>query len=175
MKIMTNSLIDDFFHFLHKSPTAWHAVDFIRNVLLLEGFVELSESQEWELEKGKGYFLIRDGSSLCAFITPQETITKAHIIASHTDSPGFKLKPNPEFRRDNMTMFATEIYGSPLLTSWFNRDLGLAGRVFFENSEEKIGATLVNIDDRPLTIPQLAIHLDREANEKGPSINNPIY
>ena len=134
---MTNSLIDDLFTFLHKSPTAWHAIDFIRNSLMLDGFVELDESQEWTLEKEKGYFLTRDGSSLCAFVTPSEPITKANIIASHTDSPGFKLKPNPEFRRENMTMLATEIYGSPLLTSWFNRDLGIAGRVFYEYKKRR--------------------------------------
>lgn len=168
---MTNSLVDDLLNFLHKSPTSWHCIDFIKNSLLLEGFIELSESEEWTLEKGKGYFVIRDGSSLCAFVTPSDTITKAHLIASHTDSPGFKLKPNPEYRRDNMTLLATEVYGSPLLTSWFNRDLGIAGRVFFATKENSIGQALVQFEERPVTIPQLAIHLDREANEKGPSFN----
>lgn len=167
---MTNSLIEDFFTLLHKSPTPWHAVDYIKKVLLLEGFSELSEAEKWELEPGKGYFLIKEGS-LCAFLTPMDKMTKAHLIASHTDSPGFKLKPNPEYRRDNMTLLASEVYGAPLLTSWFNRDLGIAGRVFFANSENKIGHALINIDDRPVTIPQLAIHLDREANEKGPFFN----
>lgn len=168
---MSNSLIDDLLNFLYKSPTAWHAVDYIKNALRLEGFTELDEKFEWKLEKGKGYFISRDGSSICAFITPSVELTKAHIIASHTDSPSFKLKPNPEFRRDNMTLLATEIYGAPLLTSWFNRDLGIAGRVFFAKSENKVGQALINIDDQPVTIPQLAIHLDREANEKGPSFN----
>lgn len=168
---MSNTLIDEFLNLLHKSPTPWHAVDHIRNVLLQDGFIELNESQEWKLEKGKAYFLSRDGSSLCAFITPNENMTKAHIIAAHTDSPGFKLKPNPEFRRENMTLFATEIYGAPLLTSWFNRDLGFAGRVFISGEDGKIGQVLVNIDDYPVTIPQLAIHLDRDANEKGPTFN----
>ncbi len=168
---MSSSLIDHFFHFLDSSPTAWHAVDFMRNNLQEKGFIELNEAQEWKLEKGKAYFLTRDGSSLCAFRIPSDDVTKAHIIASHTDSPSFKLKPNPEYRRENMTMLATEIYGGPLLTSWFNRDLGIAGRVFFVDSNEKIGQALINIDDRPAIIPQLAIHLDREANEKGPTFN----
>ena len=70
-----------------------------------------------------------------------------------------------------MTMLATEIYGGPLLTSWFNRDLGIAGRVFFAGKDDQIGQALINIDDRPAMIPQLAIHLDREANEKGPTFN----
>ena len=90
---MTNSLINDFLDFLQNSPTAWHAVDYIRNALLKQGFTELEETQEWKLEKGKAYFTTRDGSSLCAFVIPSETITKAHIIGSHTDSPGFKLSP----------------------------------------------------------------------------------
>lgn len=168
---MSNSLIDDFLNFLSHSPTAWHAVDSIKNVLRQAGFIELDEFNEWKLEQGKAYFLNRDGSSLCAFVMPSDHITKMHILASHTDSPGFKLKPNPEYRLENMTLLATEIYGSPLLTSWFNRDLGIAGRVFFAQPENKIGQALVNIFDQPVTIPQLAIHLDREANEKGPTFN----
>lgn len=168
---MSNTLIDEFLDLLNQSPTAWHAVDYARASLLKEGFIELKESEEWTLEKGKGYFLTRDGSSLCAFMTPLENLTKAHLIASHTDSPGFKLKPNPEYRRDNMTLFATEIYGAPLLTSWFNRDLGLAGRIFVTGSEERIEQALVKINNKPLIIPQLAIHLDRDANEKGPTFN----
>lgn len=168
---MSNSLIDDLIHFLHKSPTSWHAVENARRALLQAGFTELDEKDEWKLESGKSYFTIRDGSALCAFVTPLETISKMHVVSSHTDSPGFKLKPNPEFRKDNMTLFATEIYGAPLLTSWMNRDLGIAGRIFYAIDDHQIGSALVNIDDKPVTIPQLAIHLDREANEKGPTIN----
>ena len=168
---MTHVILDDLLQFLHQSPTAWQAVDYVRNTLLQVGYIELDEAQVWELEKGKAYFLSRDRSSLCAFIIPAEGITKTHIIASHTDSPGLKLKPNPEYRRENMTMLATEIYGSPLLTSWFNRDLGIAGRIFYVDSEDNIQDALINIDDHPVTIPQLAIHLDREANEKGPYFN----
>lgn len=168
---MSNSLIDEFLNFLSHSPTAWHAIDYIKNNLLQAGFIELDEFNEWELETGKAYFLIRDGSSLCAFVMPTENITKTHILASHTDSPGFKLKPNPEYRLENMTLLATEIYGSPLLTSWFNRDLGIAGRIFFAKADSKIGQALINIDNQPVTIPQLAIHLDRDANEKGPTFN----
>jgi aspartyl aminopeptidase len=168
---MTNSLIEELLTLLNQSPTAWHAMDHVRHTLLKANFTELHESEEWNLVAGKGYFLLRDGSSLCAFITPNEEITKVHLIASHTDSPGFKLKPNPEFRRENMTLLASEIYGSPLLTSWFNRELGIAGRVFFAKEDGKIGHHLVDIQDHPAIIPQLAIHLDREANEKGPQIN----
>ena len=168
---MTNSIIEDLVNFLDQSPTAWHAVDMLKKALVKEGFLELEEGQEWHLEKGKGYFLIRDGSSICAFITPNEELKKAQIIASHTDSPALKLKPNPEYRKDTMTLLASEIYGAPLLTSWFNRDLGIAGRVFFVNPEEQVSSTLIHIEDRPVTIPQLAIHLDRESNEKGPQFN----
>jgi aspartyl aminopeptidase len=168
---MSNSLIDELFNFLSQSPTAWHAVHSIKNILSVAGFAELHESDEWVLEKGKAYFITRDGSSLCAFVTPSENITRAHILASHLDSPGFKLKPNPEFRRENMTLLASEIYGGPLLTSWFNRDLGIAGRVFFADKDHKIGNKLIDVDDKPVTIPQLAIHLDRDANEKGPTFN----
>lgn len=168
---MSNSLIDELMAFLHQSPTSWHAVDHVKKALIQAGFIELDEKQQWALETGKKYFSARDGSSLCAFITPSDEITKLHVVASHTDSPAFKLKPNPEFRKENMTMFATEVYGSPLLTSWMNRDLGIAGRVFYARKDGSIGQALINIEDQPVTIPQLAIHLDREANEKGPTIN----
>jgi aspartyl aminopeptidase len=168
---MSNSLIDDLLKFLNQSPTSWHAVDFIRKTLLDAHFTELHEEDEWKLDHGKGYFVLKEGASLCAFITPHKTITKFHIAASHTDSPSLKLKPNPEFRKNEMTLFATEIYGAPLLTSWLNRDLGIAGRVFYSTTDNKIAHSLVNLKNDPVIIPQLAIHLDRDANEKGPTLN----
>ena len=159
-------LLSDFKAFLEASPTPWHAVDQLCTRLAIRDFSPLSETERWELEPGKKYFVERDGS-LAAFIIPHAKPTKALILASHTDSPALKLKPEPLYRKENMHLFGTEVYGSPLLTSWLNRDLCLAGKVVFRNAQDQIEEKLIIIDDALLFIPQLAIHLDREVNDKG--------
>lgn len=161
----------DLLHFLNSSPTAWHAVAHCASTLAKQGFHELKEADTWHIKPGGHYFVIRNGSSICAFIMPKNTPTHAHVIASHTDSPSFKLKPNAEFQKENMTMLGLEIYGSPLLASWLNRDLGIAGRVVYFDKKNHIHESLVTLKDHPVVIPQLAIHLDRNVNESGPVLN----
>lgn len=135
------------------------------------GFIELAEQKPWHIQPEQRYVVTRNGSSLCAFITPRKLPKKLRLFASHTDSPGFKLKPKAEFRKHQAIMLGLEVYGSPLLSSWLNRDLGIAGRVLYKNSKEEIKESLVRLDSYPVTIPQLAIHLDREINEKGLHLN----
>src|SRR5687768_3391888 len=165
------SKLDDLIEFLNSSPTAWHAVGNVKSILLNHGFTELLETDAWKLKKGERYFVTRNNSSLCAFILPKNSPESACILASHTDSPSFKLRPNAEYRKENMMMLGVEIYGAPLLTSWLNRDLGIAGRIFYTNKQGKILESLVRIDSYPLTIPQLAIHLDKKVNEEGLTLN----
>lgn len=167
MKI--NPEIQDLCTFLDESPTSWHAVESVSRRLSQHGFSELSEKTPWKLKRGGKYYVIRNGS-ICAFILPKKHLESAHIVAAHTDSPALKLKPNAEYRKENMVLLGVEVYGGPLLTSWVNRDLGIAGRVFY-NDDSGIQEALVRIDDSPLVIPQLAIHLDREVNEKGLNLN----
>ncbi|MBA3721290.1 MAG: M18 family aminopeptidase [Parachlamydiaceae bacterium] len=167
----SNPIIQDFLSFLNQCPTSWHATAAAVKILKNKGFRELKEDQSWNLTPGNRYFVTRNDSSLCAFILPKSTPERVRILASHSDSPGFKIKPQPEIRKQNMILLSTEIYGSPLLNSWLNRDLGLAGRVTFVNSQGNIESTLVRLEDAPLTIPQLAVHLDREVNEKGLTLN----
>jgi aspartyl aminopeptidase len=157
--------------FLACAPTAWHAVADVSQTLQKAGFELLQEEEPWKLSPGGRYFTIRNGTSLCAFITPQQSLKTAKVVASHTDSPGFKLKPNAEFRKENMIMLGLEMYGAPLLSSWLNRDLGIAGRIITINSEGTIEETLVRFDEHPVVIPQLAIHLDRQVNETGLLLN----
>lgn len=171
-------ILDDLKAFLDSSPTSWHAVKEIGERLAIRDFSPLSEDEKWQLEKGKKYFVIR-GGALCAFQVPTAKPTRAKILAAHTDSPALKLKPRPEIVKENMTLFCTEVYGGPLLSSWFNRDLGIAGRVVIETKKGEMEEKLIFIDDTPVFIPQLAIHLDREIHEKGLHINkqehlNPI-
>lgn len=163
--------IDHLLTFLNNSPTAWHAVANCAAELTKHGFKELKEEESWNIKQGGRYFVIRNGSSICAFVIPKKSPQALHIAASHTDSPSFKLKPNPEFLKENMVMLGVEIYGAPLISSWLNRDLGIAGRVVYLDAKGKQHEKLVCIDDAPVVIPQLAIHHDRNVNESGPVLN----
>lgn len=163
-------VLTDLKAFLDSSPTSWHAVKEIGNRLALREFHPLSEEEKWHLEGGGKYF-VACGGALCAFYIPHSPIQKACILAAHTDSPALKLKPVPAFQTENMMQLAVEVYGAPLLTSWLNRDLALAGRVIVTNHSGQAEEKLVYLDDALLFIPQLAIHLDREVNEKGLFLN----
>jgi aspartyl aminopeptidase len=171
MKKKDNAIIQDLISFLNQSPTAWHAVDEIKKKLENKGFIQLKEQDTWNIQPEKRYFTIRNGSSICAFITPSSAPIRTRLLASHTDSPSFKLKPQPEIRKHGSILFSVEVYGAPLLSSWLNRDLGIAGRVIYYDHQEQIKESLVRLDEYPMTIPQLAIHLDREVNEKGLILN----
>ncbi len=163
-------ILEDLKAFLDSSPTSYHAARQLADRLALQEFIPLSEKENWHLEEGKRYFVLR-GGSLCAFALPSSKIRRAVILGSHTDSPALKLKPHPEVQKENTRFLSAEVYGSPLLSSWLNRDLCLAGRVIVSNTEHQIEEKIVLLDDAPLFIPQLAIHLDREVNEKGLVLN----
>jgi aspartyl aminopeptidase len=166
----SSALIQDLLAFLDTSPTSWHATENIAKKLLEHSFIELNEKDEWNIQPGSSYFIRRQGS-ISAFITPKSVIKSATIVASHTDSPGFKLKPLPEMRRFGSILLGIEVYGAPLITSWLNRDLGLAGTVSYLDKHGHLKNSLVQLNNYPLVIPQLAIHLDREVNEKGLLLN----
>lgn len=165
------SEIKELINFIEASPTAWHAAAWMTKKLQKEGFEILEESQPWKLELGKAYAVIRNGSSLCAFVMPTQGLESVKIAAAHTDSPAFKLKPKAEYFKENMVMLGVEVYGGPLLTSWLNRDLGIAGRVFYKDTKKNTQQALVNLTDNPVVLPQLAIHLDKNVNENGLALN----
>lgn len=162
--------IKDLIHFLESAPTAWHAVDVILKRLKHEGFEILQEDQSWKLSSGKAYAVVRNGS-ICAFVVPTQAPKSVKVAGAHTDSPSFKVKPNAEFLKENMIMLGLEVYGGPLLTSWLNRDLGIAGRILYKNSDKHVHEALVRLDDNPVVLPQLAIHLDRNVNDNGLVLN----
>lgn len=164
-------LIEDLKLFLDESPTAWHAVDCMCRMLNENGFQELKEVDRWDIKYGGSYYIQRNRSSLCVFIVPNSTPQTLRLLASHTDSPSLKIKPKPEIRKQQTIQLGVEVYGAPLLTSWLNRDLGIAGRVITSDKQGKVVEELVRLDEDPLMIPQLAIHLDREVNEKGLLLN----
>ncbi len=118
-------ILEDFCDFLTQSPTSWHATMEMGNRLASLDFIPLDLNEKWELEKGKKYFVIRDGS-LAAFALPKKKVEALSLIASHTDSPALKLKPRPSIQKANMQMLGVEVYGGPVLPTWFNRDLAIA-------------------------------------------------
>lgn len=154
----------DFVRFLNSSPTAYHAAHEIQERLK---FKELKESDRWKLSAGQTYCVTRGGSLVIAFRMPTQAPTKAMILASHIDSPALKLKPHAESFSHGIGLLGTENYGAPLLHSWLDRDLKIAGRVIFKEGKTK----LVCLDDLPITIPNLAIHLNRDVTEKGLIVN----
>ncbi len=152
--------------FFDNSPTAYHAVYELTKRFAQSGFEELKEEEIWSLEAGKSYYLVKEGA-LAAFSLPEKLPKLARILATHTDSPGLKLKPKPEQHQKNMTLFAVEPYGAPLLSSWLNRDLAIAGKITRKDQSSE----LVFLEEMPCIIPQLAIHLDRKVNEEGLILN----
>lgn len=163
-------ILSDLKAFLDASHTPWHAVNEMGNRLALCDFHPLDEEESWSLKPGQSYFVAR-GGALCAFCLPKKKAQKALLLASHTDSPGLKLKPCPTFQTENYLQLNTEVYGAPLLSSWLNRDLVLAGRVIVTLEDGSQAEKLIHLDDAIAFIPQLAIHLDKEVNDKGLVLN----
>lgn len=158
-------LIHDLFSFTTHSPTPWHSVLQIGNRLAHYGFEDLDEQESWNLKPNGKYFVER-GGSVVAFIMPDKSIERCVIGASHTDSPCLKIKPHAEFREHNMNMFRIENYGGPNLSTWFDRDLAVAGQVYFLDSKNTLQKHLIYADDQPLIIPSLAIHLSERKDGK---------
>ena len=154
----------ELFDFLSKSPNAYFAVDNMAKELKAAGFTRLYEKDAWKLKPGK-YFVTRDDSSLIAFIIPKKDFAGFHIVASHSDSPSFKIKPNPEMKvGDAYVKLNVEKYGGMIVSTWFDRPLSAAGRVVVDTANGPV-TKLVNIDRDLFVIPSLAIHMDRTANE----------
>ena len=167
-----------FLEFIKNTPTAFHAVSELKKILLENGYKELDEKNKWDLEKGAKYFLTRNSSSLVAFTVPSNDFKSYKITAAHLDSPTFKLKPNFTLDRGKYLKLNTEVYGGPIFSTWFDRPLGIAGRVFVLE-EGKIVEKLININEPLTMIPNLPIHYNRKANtgyEYNPQIDLiPLY
>lgn len=164
---MYTSISKDLLEFIEKCPSSFHAVDTMKRMLIEENYIELSENEKWNVKRGGRYFVTRNGSSLIAFTIPQHDLAPMHIMASHSDSPCFKIKENPELESDgHYVKLNVEAYGGMLCAPWFDRPLSAAGRVIVRDSvSHSYKALLVNIDRDLLLIPSLAIHMNREANQ----------
>lgn len=158
-------MIEQLFHFIEQSPTGFHAVDTIKNMLKKAGFVQLKEAEEWRIAGGGKYFVIRNGSSIAAFTLPEGEIMGFHMAAAHSDSPAFKLKEHPEMTvEDQYVKLNCEKYGGMILSTWLDRPLSVAGRVIIKENGEFV-SRLVNIEKDLLMIPNVAIHMNRDMNK----------
>ena len=151
---------EDLADFVAASPSSYHAAAEVARRLEHAGYVRLDEEQAWEVTPGGRYVVVRDGAAIAWTVPTDATATTpAHILGAHTDSPGFKLKPQPTTGSKGWLQAAVEVYGGPLLTSWLDRELSLAGRLALADGRVVLADT-----GALLRLPQLAIHLDRDAN-----------
>lgn len=157
---MNQNTNNELFEFIEKSPCSFFTVTNITDTLKGQGFTELKECEEWKIVNGGKYFVTRNLSSVIAFTMPESDFKGFNITASHSDSPCFKVKPEPEIISDGYIKLNTEKYGGMLMHSWIDRPLSLAGRVTFKNGN-KIETKLVNIDKDLMVIPNLAIHFGK--------------
>ena len=162
----------DLLDFIDASPSPWHAVATASTHLVAAGFTRLHETDRWQLEIGGRYFVVRGGASLIAFIVGHQPLVESgfRIIGAHTDSPGLRLKPNAAHACEDHLRLGVEVYGGPILATFTDRDLSLAGRVNIRNSAG-FETRLLRFSEPLLRLPNLAIHMNREVNEQGLKLN----
>ncbi len=152
------------FRFIEKSPTPFHVIDNMKRMLEGQGYKQLLEREEWKLEQGGRYYVIRNGSAMIAFRIPKTEFGGFQIVASHSDAPCLKIKENPELWSEQAYVrLNVEKYGGMICLTWFDRPLSVAGRLLVK-SEEGVEVKLVQIDKDLLMLPSLAIHMNREIN-----------
>ena len=174
---MEKKLALELVDFLYDSPSACHGVKATQKILDENGFVEIKETDKWNLQAKGKYYVIKNDSALIAFEVGTGDIEEKgfRLIGAHTDVPGFRIKPNPQMISEGKYVkLNTEVYGGPILHTWYDRPLSIAGKVSLKGSSPlKPETRLVNINKPLLIIPSLAIHMNREVNE-GYKINRQV-
>jgi len=163
---MTQAIAQDLCDYISKSPTPFHATQTLLELFTGNGFTHLHESDDWAIDNNSAYVVTRNDSSIIAIRTGEDYEQGFQMLGAHTDSPCLRIKPNPEINKHSYTQLGVEVYGGALLHPWLDRELSIAGRV---SGVAKDGALFHELIDfkRPIAIiPNLAIHLDREANTK---------
>ena len=164
-------MYDDLVEFLQESVTPFHAAATAESWQRAAGYTRLEEADYWNLEPGKGYYVTRNGSSVVAWRVPEHAIGGWRIVASHSDSPSWKVK-NDRVENDGCRRLSVEGYGGMIMPTWLDRPLTVGGRVIVK-TEDGIESRLVCIDRDLLVIPSLAIHFQRDVN-KGHTYNPQI-
>ncbi|KAJ3075629.1 hypothetical protein HDU98_003925 [Podochytrium sp. JEL0797] len=173
----TSTAASDFVQFVRASPSPFHAVAEARKRLVGAGFKGISEKDAFDIKKGGKYFFTRNQSSLVAFVVGGEykSGNGFSIIGAHTDSPCLKVKPISKKETAGYLKVGVETYGGGLWNTWFDRDLGIAGRVMVKGADGSLQHRLVRVDEAILRIPTLAIHLDRTVGTEGFKFNNETH
>ena len=172
MTTIANTNIQDLLDFIDASPSPWHVVATSSERLTKAGFKALNESEAWQIETGGRYFVTRGGSSIIAFTVGQNPLPNSgfNMVGAHTDSPGLRLKPHAAFSSDGLIRIGVEVYGGPILATFADRDLSMAGRVNVRIANG-FETRLIKFDKPLLRLPNLAIHMNREVNDKGLKFN----
>lgn len=160
----------DLLDFIDASPSPWHVVASASQRLLARGYKQLDEAGRWRLAPGGRYFVVRGGSSLIAFVVGSQPLAESgwRIVGAHTDSPGLRLKPRAAHAAEGVLRLGVEVYGGPILATFADRDLSLAGRVHLRGAG---GTRLLRFAEPLVRLPNLAIHMNREVNEQGLKFN----
>lgn len=165
-KMSNTKLASNLCQFIDSSPTPYHATQQMVQEFVAAGFVELLETESWQLKPNTGYLVTRNDSSIVAFTTGDQDFAQSGIamLGAHTDSPCLKVKPNPDLKRQQVSQLGVEVYGGVLFNPWFDRDLSLAGRLTYADAQGQLQDCLIDFKKPIARIPSLAIHLDRDAN-----------
>ena len=141
---MENYNADSLLEFLDNSPCNFWAVETIKKHLVANGFEELQPADKWNIKKGGKYFVTKNDSAIFGIKVGTEPLSETgfRIISAHSDSPCFRIKPNPEMLADGVLLINTEVYGGPILYTWFDRPLSIAGRVILKNPENILKPTV---------------------------------
>ena len=161
--------IENLLTFIDTSPSPWHVVGTIESLLKPFQFNKLDEDKRWQLQPGGRYYVVRDDSSIMLFVLGNKPLleTGFKIVGAHTDSPGLRVKPNAVNGKDSLLRLNVEIYGGPILATFTDRDLSLAGRICYKNDQNQIASQSIKFDKPLLRLPNLAIHMNRTVNEDG--------
>ena len=174
LKARARKRAEDLLAFLDESPCAFHAVEVLGTRLEAAGFSEIDERERFTLTPGGRYFLRRGGAAILAFVVGTEAPSTAgfRLVGAHTDSPCFRVKPNPEIvdEASGLVRLGVELYGGPIIATWTDRDLGLCGRVVLKGRGNALATRLVRTGPI-VTLPNAAIHMNRKANEDGLKLN----
>jgi aspartyl aminopeptidase len=168
----TRQQAQDLLDFIDASPSPWHAVATCEQGLQAAGFARLDETERWTLQAGDKRYVVRGGAAIIAFVVGSSALAESglRIIGAHTDSPGLRIKPKPAEAVGGMVRLGVEVYGGPILATFADRDLSLAGRVQVRTAEG-FTTRLVRFTDPLLRLPNLAIHMNRDVNEGGLKFN----
>ena len=167
IEMEVKSFAREVIEFIDESPSTYHVVKNCSDILDENGFERIMPREKWEIKKGGKYFFKKSSSTIIAFTVGENFDVKKgfKIFGAHTDSPCFRIKPNPEIVTENIVRLNTEVYGGPILSTWFDRPLSIAGRVIVKGEDPFFPKTVnIKIDEPLLTIPNLAIHQNREVN-----------